>query len=73
MVSVGFPPESVSIALSPDGRLLAAVCTIPYCVVVFDAESMHIRKQLRKQVSARKDTLRLTPSIVALLLGEDTG
>jgi hypothetical protein len=31
-----------------DGTLLAAVCAIPFGVVVFDAETMHIRRYLAK-------------------------
>lgn len=61
-----FPPDAISMALSPDGTLLAATCAIPYCLVILDAETMQIRRHLRKQVGVNP-ICRLVAIIVVLV------
>lgn len=54
MISADFPTDCISVSLSPDSLLLAAASATPFSVVIFDAETMNLRRNLTKPTTGGK-------------------
>lgn len=73
MISVDFPTDRISISLSPDSLLLAAASATPFNVIIFDAETMNVRRNLRKPATGGKAWTLGNPKINNQEAGEEEG